>query len=83
MYLCRLSLAALCEQLGGSCLEVELMGTSLVAQIVKNLPAMQETWIRFLVQEDPLEKGMATLPIFLPGEFDGQRSLAGYGTDRG
>ena len=60
MYLCRLSLAALCEQLGGSCLEVELMGTSLVAQIVKNLPAMQETWIRFLVQEDPLEKGMAT-----------------------
>ena len=36
------------------------MGTSLVAQIVKNLPAMQETWIRFLVQEDPLEKGMAT-----------------------
>ena len=60
MYLCRLSLAALCEQLGGSCLEVELMETSLVTQIVKNLPAVQETWIRFLVQEDPLEKGMAT-----------------------
>ena len=29
---------------------------SLVAQMVKNLPAMQETWIRFLDQEDPLEK---------------------------
>ena len=33
---------------------------SLVAQIVKNLPAIQETWVRFLGQEDPLEKGMAT-----------------------
>ena len=33
---------------------------SLVAQKVKNLPAVQETWVRFLGQEDPLEKGMAT-----------------------
>ena len=33
---------------------------SLVAQIIKNLPAMQETLVRFLAQEDPLEKGMAT-----------------------
>ena len=33
---------------------------SLVAQIVKNLPAMQETWVRSLGREDPLEKGMAT-----------------------
>ena len=31
-----------------------------MAQIVKNLPAMQETWVRSLSQEDPLEKGMAT-----------------------
>ena len=31
-----------------------------MAQTVKNLPAMWETWIRSLVQEDPLEKGMAT-----------------------
>ena len=30
--------------------------TSLIAQLVKNLPAMQETLVRFLVQEDPLEK---------------------------
>ena len=36
MYLCRLSLAALYEQLGRSCLEVELMGASLVAQMVNN-----------------------------------------------
>ena len=34
--------------------------TSLVAQLVKNLPAMQEIWVRFLSWEDPLEKGMAT-----------------------
>ena len=33
---------------------------SLVAQMVKNLPAMQETWVRSLGQEDPVEKGMAT-----------------------
>ena len=31
-----------------------------VAQLAKNLPAMQETWIQFLGQEDPLEKEMAT-----------------------
>ena len=30
-----------------------------VAQMVKNLPAMQETWVRSLDQEDPLEKGTA------------------------
>ena len=33
---------------------------SLVAQTVKNLPAMQETWVRSLGWEDPLEKGKAT-----------------------
>ena len=36
-----------------------IIGGSLVAQI-KNLPAMQETWVRSLDQEDPLEKEMAT-----------------------
>ena len=46
--------------------------------MAKNLPAMQERQIQFLVQEDPLEKGMATAPVFLPGEFHGQRSLTGY-----
>ena len=33
---------------------------SLVAQLVKNLPTMQETWVRSLSWEDPLEEGMAT-----------------------
>ena len=32
---------------------------SLVAQMVKRLPAMQGTWVRFLGREDPLEKEMA------------------------
>ena len=35
------------------------IGAFLVAQMVKNLPAVQETWVRSLGQEDPLEKGMA------------------------
>ena len=38
----------------------ELNWASLIAQSVKNLPAMQETWVEFLVWEDPLEKEMAT-----------------------
>ena len=38
---------------------------SLMAQTVKNLPAVQETRIQFLGQEDPLEKEMATHPSIL------------------
>ena len=37
--------------------------TSLVAQLVKNLPAMWETWVRSLGWEDPLEKGKVTHPL--------------------
>ena len=50
----------------------------MVAQMVKNMPAMQETQVRSLGQEDPPEKGMATTPVFLPGKLHGQRSLVGY-----
>ena len=39
---------------------LQCSGASLVAQLVKNLPAMQETWIPSLGWEDPLEQGMAT-----------------------
>ena len=49
--------------------------TSLVAPSVKNLPTVEETWVQSMGREDPLEKGMATTPVFLPGEFHGQRSL--------
>ena len=51
---------------------------SLVAQMVKNLPAMQETQDRSLGHEDPPKKGMQSTPVFLPGESHGQRSLVGY-----
>ena len=50
-----------------------------MAQLVKNLLAMQQTWVQTLGQEDPLEKEMATQSsILMPGESHGQRSLAGY-----
>ena len=39
---------------------VNVQRASLIAQLVKNLPAMQGDWVRFLGQEDPLDKGMAT-----------------------
>ena len=39
--------------------------TSLVAQLVKNLPVVQETWVQSLGWEDPLEKGKATYSIIL------------------
>ena len=41
------------------------MSFSLVAQMVKQLPAMQETWVRYLCQEDPLEKEIAAHSIIL------------------
>ena len=46
--------------------------------MVKNLPAMQDTGVQSLDWEDPLKKGMQCAPVFLPGQFHGQRSLAGY-----
>ena len=46
--------------------------------MVKKLPAMQETRVQSLGREDPLDKGMATHPVFLPGESHGQRSLEGH-----
>ena len=39
---------------------IQLIWASLVAQMVKNPPAVQETWVRSLGWEDPLEKEMAT-----------------------
>ena len=51
---------------------------SLMAQRVKHLPAMWGTQVRSLGREDPLEKEMATTPVFLPGESHGRRSLVGH-----
>ena len=46
--------------------------------VVKNPPAVHETWVRSLAWVDPLEKEMVTHSSILPGEFHGQRSLGGY-----
>ena len=51
---------------------------SLVSQTVKTLPAMSEAWVQSLDWEDLLEEGMQPTPVFLLGEFHGQRSLAGH-----
>ena len=48
-----------------------------MAQRIKNLPTVQESWVQSLGQEDSLEKGMATTPVFLPGESHGERSPHG------
>ena len=49
-----------------------------MAQRVKRLPAMQETWVQSLGQEDPLEKEMATHSSTLAWKIHGQRSLVDY-----
>ena len=45
--------------------------SALVAQLVKNPPAMWETWVRSLGWEDPLEKKWLPTPVFWPGELHG------------
>ena len=57
------------------CRAIREMRASLVAQIVKNLPAMQ---IRSLGWGDPLEKGTVTYSSILAWRIHGQRSLVGY-----
>ena len=51
------------------------IGASLVAQTVKNLPAVQETWVSSLVQEDPLEKEMATHSTILAWRIGRPQSM--------
>ena len=46
--------------------------------MVKHLPAMQETLVRLLDREDPLEKAMATHSSILAWRIHGQRSLVGF-----
>ena len=58
------------------------MGASLVAQLVKNLPEMQETWVRSLSQEDPLQKGTATHSSLLAWRIPWIEELVGYPWDR-
>ena len=46
-------------------LPLQYSWASLVVQVIKNLPAMQETWVLSLSWKDPLEEGMATLSSIL------------------
>ena len=58
---------------------------SLVAQLVKNPPAMQETWVQSLGGEDPLEKGMATHSSILAWRIpwtEGPSGLESRGSQR-
>ena len=54
------------------------MESSLVAQMVKNLPAVWEVWVRSLGREDPLEKGMATHSRILAWKIPWTEEPGGY-----
>ena len=56
---------------------LDLYGASLVAQVGKSLPAMQETWVQSLGQKDPLEKEMATRSSFLAWRIPWTEELGG------
>ena len=65
----------------------KIIGASLVAKMLKNLHAMQETWVQSLGREGPLEKGMAThsgvlawrIPWIEPGRLQSMRSQSQTG----
>ena len=57
------------------CLEA---GASLLAWTLKNLPAMQKTQVQSLDWKIPWRREWLPTPVFLPREFQGQRSLVGY-----
>ena len=54
------------------------MQAFLMAQTVKNLPAMWETQVRSLGRENPWRRKWQPTPVFLAREFHGQRSLVSY-----
>ena len=60
-----------------------MVRVSLVTQMVKKLSVMQQTQAKSLGQDDSLEKECLLTPVFLPGEFHGQRREARQGTARG
>ena len=59
-----------------------MLGASLEAQMVKNLPAMQETWVQGLGQEDPLEGGMVTHASILASWTEELGGLWSIGSQR-
>ena len=66
-FCCKVKVKAYCTSENFFCFSFLAKGLpSLVAHMVKNLPAMQETQVQFLGREDPLKKGMATHSSILP-----------------
>ena len=59
-------------------LNFNIMKSSLVAQMVKNRPAMKRPRFDHWVRKIPWRRKGEHTPVFLPGEFQGQRSLVGY-----
>ena len=55
-----------------------ILRASLVTQVVKNLPTMQEIWVQSLGRGDPLEKGMATHSTILAWRIPWIEELVGY-----
>ena len=69
------------DEVSGNVLKRELIWTFLLfpgGSEVKRLPAMRETWVRFLGWEDPWRRKWQPTPVFLPGKSHGGRSLVGY-----
>ena len=58
--------------------DLQYAWASFVAQLVKNPPAVRETWVRSLDCKDPLEKERLPTPVFWPGEFHGLYSSWGH-----
>ena len=55
----------------------------LLAQMIKNLPALQETWVQSVGQEEPLEKEMATYSIILAWKIPRTEETGGLQSIRG
>ena len=72
-----LSTNTLCHLILNDWIVFLLSRASPVAQMVKNLPAMQETWVQSLGREDSLEKGMATHSSILTGRIPGTEEPGG------
>ena len=56
---------------GGISYPLQYSWASLMAQLVKNLPEIRETWVRSLGWENPLERERLPTPVFWPREFHG------------
>ena len=68
----------ICQRMPGDLDVDQKIRASIVAQMVKNLPAMQETWVRSLGWEDPLEKRKATHSSILVWRIPGTYSPWGH-----